>query len=55
MIDHCQTDHARLVDISSGGGKFIICLTLALGQSDLASKNVKIDSLFIDDRVWNFR
>lgn len=49
LIDHYQTGQARLVDTSSGGEKFIISLALALGLSDLASKNVKIDSLFIDE------
>lgn len=49
LIDHYQTDQARLVDTSSGGEKFIISLALALGLSDLASKNVKIDSLYIDE------
>ncbi len=49
LIDHYQTDQARLVDTSSGGEKFIISLALALGLSDLASKNVRIDSLFIDE------
>ena len=49
LIDHYQTDQSRLVDTSSGGEKFIISLALALGLSDLASKNVKIDSLFIDE------
>ncbi|MCG8836921.1 AAA family ATPase [Tenacibaculum dicentrarchi] len=49
LIDHYQTNQARLVDTSSGGEKFIISLALALGLSDLASKNVKIDSLFIDE------
>jgi exonuclease SbcC len=49
LIDHYQTDQTRLVDTSSGGEKFIISLALALGLSDLSSKNVKIDSLFIDE------
>ena len=49
LVDHYQTDKERLVDTSSGGEKFIISLALALGLSDLASKNVKIDSLFIDE------
>jgi len=49
LIDHYQTDQERLVDTSSGGEKFIISLALALGLSDLASKSVKIDSLFIDE------
>jgi len=49
LIDHYQTDQARYVDTSSGGEKFIISLALALGLSDLASSNVRIDSLFIDE------
>ncbi|MRT93920.1 AAA family ATPase [Ancylomarina sp. 16SWW S1-10-2] len=49
LIDHYQTDEARYVDTSSGGEKFLISLALALGLSDLASKNVSIDSLFIDE------
>jgi len=49
LIDHYQTDRARPVDTTSGGEKFLISLSLALGLSDLASKNVSIDSLFIDE------
>jgi len=49
LVDHYQTDETRLVDTSSGGEKFLISLALALGLSDLASKNVTIGSLFIDE------
>ena len=49
LIDHYQTDETRYVDTSSGGEKFLISLSLALGLSDLASNNVNIDSLFIDE------
>ena len=49
LIDYYQTDEARYVDTSSGGEKFLISLALALGLSDLASNNVSIDSLFIDE------
>ena len=49
LIDHYQTDDARLVDTCSGGEKFLISLALALGLSDLASNNVSIGSLFIDE------
>ena len=49
LVDHYQTDECRLVDTSSGGEKFLISLSLALGLSDLASKNVSIGSLFIDE------
>ncbi|MCK5824854.1 MAG: AAA family ATPase [Ichthyobacteriaceae bacterium] len=49
LVDHFQTNQQRNVETSSGGEKFIISLALALGLSDLASKNVKVDSLFIDE------
>ncbi len=49
LIDHYQTNQERYVDTSSGGEKFIISLALALGLSDLASNNVEIKSLFIDE------
>lgn len=49
LIDHYQTDQARPVDTASGGEKFLISLALALGLSDLASHNVSIRSLFIDE------
>jgi exonuclease SbcC len=49
LVDHYQTDQLRYVDTSSGGEKFLISLSLALGLSDLASNNVNIDSLFIDE------
>jgi exonuclease SbcC len=49
LVDHFQTDQTRYVDTSSGGEKFLISLALALGLSDLASNNVSIGSLFIDE------
>lgn len=49
LVDHYQADETRLVDTSSGGEKFLISLSLALGLSDLASHNVPIQSLFIDE------
>lgn len=49
LVDHYQADEMRLVDTSSGGEKFLISLALALGLSDLASYNVSIGSLFIDE------
>jgi exonuclease SbcC len=33
----------------SGGETFIISLAMALSLSDMASKNVRLDSLFIDE------
>ncbi|TAH26822.1 MAG: hypothetical protein EAZ07_02800, partial [Cytophagales bacterium] len=39
----------RTINSLSGGETFIVSLALALGLSDLASKNTKIESLFIDE------
>jgi len=49
LVDFFQTNDMRSVDTTSGGEKFLISLALALGLSDLASKNAKISSLFIDE------
>ena len=49
LIDHFLAEEERDVDTSSGGEKFLISLALALGLSDLASENVQIESLFIDE------
>lgn len=39
----------RAVQTLSGGESFLVSLALALGLSDLASKNIIINSLFIDE------
>ena len=39
----------RSVTNMSGGERFIISLSLALGIAEIASKNVKVDSLFLDE------
>ncbi len=39
----------RNINSLSGGETFLVSLSLALGLSDLASKNTKIRSLFIDE------
>ncbi|MEL6562671.1 MAG: SbcC/MukB-like Walker B domain-containing protein, partial [Bacteroidota bacterium] len=49
LVDHYQADDKRLVDTCSGGEKFLISLSLALGLSDLSSHNVSVGSLFIDE------
>lgn len=49
VIDHYQADNNRGVSTLSGGEKFLVSLSLALGLSDLASRNVQIDSLFVDE------
>lgn len=42
-------DYPRAISNLSGGEKFLISLSLALGIADFASRNVKIESLFIDE------
>jgi exonuclease SbcC len=42
-------DERRAVATLSGGETFLVSLALALGLSDLVSRNVKLESLFIDE------
>jgi exonuclease SbcC len=49
MIDRFHNDQTRAIDTASGGEKFLISLALALGLADLTSRNMTIDSLFIDE------
>lgn len=42
-------DESRAVATLSGGETFLVSLALALGLSDMVSKNVRIESLFIDE------
>lgn len=49
VIDQYQGNIARSVSTLSGGETFIISLALALSLSDMASRNVSLDSLFIDE------
>jgi exonuclease SbcC len=49
VIDSFQGDVVRPVNTLSGGESFIVSLALALGLSELASKNISIDSLFLDE------
>ena len=49
VVQDYQTGKLRPVDNLSGGEKFCLCLALALGLSEMASNNVSIDSLFIDE------
>ncbi|WP_301099069.1 AAA family ATPase [Otariodibacter sp.] len=48
-IDKDMSAQRRSVRTLSGGESFILSLALALALSDLASKNVKINTLFIDE------
>lgn len=49
IVDLHQADVVRPMKSLSGGESFLISLALALGLSDLASKNRPINSLFIDE------
>lgn len=49
IIDGYQADVVRPMATLSGGESFLVSLALALGLSDLASRKVQINSLFIDE------
>lgn len=49
IIDLYQGSVQRSVKTLSGGESFIVSLAMALSLSDMASKNVKLESLFIDE------
>ncbi len=49
VIDLYQGSTTRSISSLSGGESFILSLALALSLSDLASQNVHLESLFIDE------
>ncbi|MDR1890457.1 MAG: AAA family ATPase [Zoogloeaceae bacterium] len=49
VIDNYQAGEIRSTRNLSGGESFIISLSLALGLSHMASRNVRVDSLFLDE------
>jgi exonuclease SbcC len=49
VIDTYMGDERRVIDSVSGGERFVISLAMALSLSDLASNNVRLDSVFIDE------
>jgi exonuclease SbcC len=49
VIDKFQNYDERTAQNLSGGEKFIVSLALALGLANMASKNMKIDTMFIDE------
>ncbi|HHH38732.1 MAG TPA: exonuclease SbcC [Sedimenticola sp.] len=49
VIDNYQAGEIRSTKNLSGGESFIVSLSLALGLSQMASRNVRIDSLFLDE------
>jgi exonuclease SbcC len=49
VIDKYQNGEERTAKNLSGGEKFIISLALALGLANMAGKNMRIDTMFIDE------
>lgn len=49
VIDYYQAGDIRSTKNLSGGESFIVSLALALGLSRMASRNVRVDSLFLDE------
>ncbi|HED39813.1 MAG TPA: exonuclease SbcC, partial [Chromatiales bacterium] len=49
VVDSYQAGEIRSTKNLSGGESFIVSLSLALGLSHMASKNVRVDSLFLDE------
>jgi DNA repair protein SbcC/Rad50 len=49
VIDNYQAGEIRSTKNLSGGETFIVSLALALGLSRMASQNVRVDSLFLDE------
>lgn len=49
VIDTFQGGVERSADNLSGGESFLVSLSLALGLSEMASRNVRVESLFLDE------
>jgi exonuclease SbcC len=49
VVDNWQAGEVRSTRNLSGGESFIVSLALALGLSQMSSRNVRIDSLFLDE------
>lgn len=49
IIDNYQAGEIRSAKNLSGGESFLVSLSLALGLSSMAGKNVRVDSLFLDE------
>lgn len=49
VVDSYQADQVRSTRNLSGGESFLVSLALALGLSHMASRNVRVDSLFLDE------
>ncbi len=49
VVDSYQAGEVRSTRNLSGGESFLVSLSLALGLSQMASRNVRVDSLFLDE------
>ena len=49
VLDNYQAGEVRSTQNLSGGESFIVSLALALGLSRMAGRNVRVDSLFLDE------
>jgi exonuclease SbcC len=49
VIDNYQAGETRSTRNLSGGESFLVSLALSLGLSAMASHNVRVDSLFLDE------
>ena len=49
VVDNYQEGEIRSTKNLSGGKSFIVNLTLALGLSKMASRKIRVDSLFPDE------
>jgi exonuclease SbcC len=49
VIDNYQAGESRSTKNLSGGESFLVSLALALGLSRMAGRNVRVDSLFLDE------
>lgn len=49
VLDSYQAGEVRSTKNLSGGESFLVSLALALGLSQMASQNVRVDSLFLDE------
>lgn len=49
VVDNYQAGEIRTTRNLSGGESFLVSLALALGLSGMSSRNVRVDSLFLDE------
>lgn len=49
VIDQYQGNEVRTTRNLSGGERFLVSLALALGISQIASRHIRVDSLFLDE------